>query len=307
MLKGRAEKVYEEIRKKYGEQVLSNGKASPLTREDFLRAHTPDFIRRCEEHPDEVIQEAFELINEDGTFNRYDPSIAKKPLSGLVEVFKESCDISYLTLLEAYKNGFAYYLGGGFHHSLSYKGRGFCLINDIVISARKFQQEVDEGTIWVIDIDAHKGCGTAAITKDDDSIVTLSIHMKEGWPLDSNQYDKEGNLNPWFIPSTIDVEILQGEEDQYINKLKAGLARLSRYPVPKICIVVDGSDPFEEDALPSAGLLKLTREQCFERNMLVYNFLREKKIPQAYLMSGGYGDKNWIIHYQFLDHVLENF
>ena len=306
MLKGRAEKVYEEIRKKFGDHFFSDVKYHSLEREDFLRAHTPEFLKRCEERPEEVLHETFELINEDGTYNRYDPSSAGKPLSHLVEVFRESCDISYGALLEAFKHGFSYYLGGGFHHSLADRGRGFCLFNDIVISARKFQQEVQNGTIWVIDLDAHKGCGTAAITKDDPSILTLSVHMKEGWPLDSDQFDKDGSLNPWFIPSTVDIGISRGEEGLYLSKLKEGLEELSQHPLPQICIVVDGSDPFEEDALPSAGLLKLTRGQCLERNMVVYDFLREKRIPQAYLMSGGYGDQNWIIHYQFLALVLEN-
>ncbi|MFP5386267.1 MAG: histone deacetylase [Bacteriovoracia bacterium] len=309
MLKGRAEKVFEEIKTKYGERFFSKGKDIPLKKEDLLRAHTVDFISRCEETPDVVIQEAFELINEDGSFNRYDPAFAKKPLSQLVELFRESCDASYLTVLEAHKKGFAYYLGGGFHHALAGQGRGFCLFNDIVIAAKKFQEEITDGEIWIVDIDAHKGCGTAAITEQDSSILTLSIHMKEGWPLDSSKFDEKGKLNPWFIPSTIDIEVSSGEEESYVNKLEEGLRHLEQQSSqsPKLCIVVDGSDPYEEDALPSARLLKLSRHQCLERNLLVYNFLKERSIPQAYLMSGGYGDKNWIIHHQFLDSVLQEF
>ena len=38
--------------------------------------------------------------------------------------------------------------------------------------------------------------------------------MAKGWPL-----DKEDTSGPEFIPSTIDIPIAEGEENQYIKKL----------------------------------------------------------------------------------------
>ena len=82
------------------------------------------------------------------------------------------------------------------HHAQRAYGDGFCIVNDIVIAIRKLQAEGLVRTAWVIDIDAHKGDGTAAITLGDDSIITLSIHMAQGWPLDGKKYDEnEHNLS----------------------------------------------------------------------------------------------------------------
>lgn len=305
MLKGRADRIKEEIIKNFGDSFLSHKTTPILSESDFLSVHTRDFLERCKTVPEEVIQETFELINPDGSYHRYNPGKAKKPLSDLVPLYRKSCGDSYLSLTEAFEKGFSYYLGGGFHHALSTGGRGFCLFNDIMVAAKKFQKEVKSGKIWVIDLDAHKGCGTAEISQNDPTVSTLSIHMAKGWPLDSEKFDPEGNLKPWFIPSTVDVEIPANSEDSYLDRLKMGLAELKKKSsIPEICIVVDGSDPYEGDALVSANLLKLSREACLERNLLVYNFLKKRKIPQAYLMSGGYGEKNWIIHYQFISHVL---
>lgn len=305
MLKSRAQKVRDEILSNFGEDVFVKAFSPILSDEDILRAHTPGFLKRSKETPQDVIVETFELINPDGSFHRFNPQSARRPLSDLVEIFRKSCADTYLGLLKAGENGFSYYLGGGFHHSLSTKGRGFCLFNDIVIAARKYQKEISPANIWVIDIDAHKGCGTAEMTENDPSISTLSIHMKHGWPLDSGPVDSGGKQFPWFIPSTVDVEIDSGEEEYYLAKLRDGLNELAmKSPSPQLCIVVDGSDPYVGDALPSAGLLKLSKEQCLERNKLVFEFLRFRNIPQAYVMSGGYGEKNWIIHYQFISHVL---
>jgi hypothetical protein len=75
------------------------------------------------------------------------------------------------------------------------------MINDIVIAARKMQAEKGIEKIWVIDTDAHKGDGTAAITAGDDTIVTLSVHMASGWPLDGPQTLSNGTDNPALIPS----------------------------------------------------------------------------------------------------------
>ena len=308
MLKGRAEKIKEEIEKNYGPDFIYQLKTPVLSDKDFQAVHSKAFLNRCHDVPEEVIQETFELVNPDGSFHRYNPQNARKPLSDLVPLFKKSCGDSYLCLTEAFKNGFAYYLGGGYHHALSSRGRGFCLFNDIMIAARKFQTEVKQGKLWVIDIDAHKGCGTAEISQNDPEISTLSIHMGNGWPLDSEKLDINGNLNPWFIPSTVDIDLPENSENFYLDRLKTGLSALeTKSPAPIACIVVDGSDPYDGDALPSANLLKLSRETCLERNLLVYNFLKSRNIPQAYLMSGGYGDKNWIIHYQFISYVLNQF
>ena len=61
------------------------------------------------------------------------------------------------------------------------RGRGFCTLNDQVIAIKKLQFEDGLKNAWVIDLDVHKGDGTAECSKDDPTISTLSIHMKNGW------------------------------------------------------------------------------------------------------------------------------
>jgi hypothetical protein len=41
-----------------------------------------------------------------------------------------------------------------------------------------------------------------------------------------------------------------------------------------------------------------------ERDLRVYRFLKERKIPGAFLMAGGYGEKSWEAYSQFLEWVL---
>ncbi len=276
-----------------------------ITRSDLLLAHNPDFIDRLFGSYAQLEREmltCYELIDEDGKYHRYNPKNAKKDFTRALDIVLKQVGLTYFSTKAALTSGFSYFLGGGMHHAMSFGGRGFCLVNDIVITLRKLQNENLIKTAWVIDVDAHKGDGTAEITKRDSSIATLSIHMKEGWPLDSGSV-----RDPWFIPCNVDIGVDVNEESLYLEKLKEGLLQLEEnYPNPDVAIVVNGADPFECDELSSTEKLKLTKEQLLLRDKMIYEFLLDRKIPQSYVMAGGYGKRAWEIYTQFLKFVWQS-
>ncbi len=276
-----------------------------ITRADLERVHTKDFMNRlfgtASERQGEIYQ-CYELVNDQGNFERFNPKNQKRDWNELLETVMLQVSMTFNSTKYALDHGFSYYLGGGMHHAMSFAGRGFCLVNDSVITLRRLQAEGVIKTAWIVDVDVHKGDGAPEILKDDPSIKTFSIHMKEGWPLNS------GSLrDPWFIPSTVDVGIDYGEEDQYLARLEAGLLDLEEIcPNPDIVIVVNGADPYEFDELPSASFINLTKEQMLNRDKFLYQFFKSRNIPQSYVMAGGYGQKSWEIYLQFLKYVGEN-
>lgn len=276
-----------------------------ITRADLDRVHTKEYIDHllgtAAERQSEIFK-CYELVNDHGEFERYNPKNQKRDWKELVETVLMQTAMTYHASKYSLKHGFSYYLGGGMHHAMSSAGRGFCLINDIVISLKKLQHEGLIKTAWIVDVDVHKGDGAPEILQKDSSIRTFSIHMKEGWPLNSGSV-----RDPWFIPSTVDVGVDRGEEDQYLALLEAGLLRLEEiHPNPDIVIVVNGADPYEHDELPSASLLNLSKEQVLARDVFLYQFFKSRNIPQTYVMAGGYGEKSWEIYLQFLKFVGEN-
>jgi acetoin utilization deacetylase AcuC-like enzyme len=276
-----------------------------IIKSDLLRAHSKEYIQKL--YSDALEQEiikTFELIDSRGRFFRYDPQKAILPLTDLFGRILGRVAGTWQCCRVALQKGFCFYFGGGMHHAQKHYGNGFCIVNDIVIAVRKLQAEKRINTAWIIDTDAHKGDGTAALTAHDDSIKTLSIHMARGWPLDGEKYDKKGNLNPSFVPSDIDVPIPPGEDHRYVAELQQGLRRLDTYAKPDIAVVVYGADPYEKDTLPSTSGLQLSLEQLKTRDLTVYNFLKERSIPRAYLMAGGYGDHAWEVYAQFLEWAL---
>jgi acetoin utilization deacetylase AcuC-like enzyme len=276
-----------------------------ITRADLLRAHSKHFVENLfsDELEQEIIR-TYELIDDEGRYHRYNPSNATLALIDMFDRILLKVAATVQCCKVALNSGFCFSFGGGNHHAQHEYGAGFCLLNDIVIALRKLQAQGGIRTAWVIDLDAHKGDGTAALTREDDSIKTLSIHMAHGWPLDGEQYDRDGKLNPSFIASDIDIAIESGQDDTYVSRLEQGLRILAKNPLPELAVVVSGVDPYEKDELPSADELKLSLAQMKERDLLVYQFLKERHVPGAYLMAGGYGKKSWEAYTQFLEWVL---
>jgi acetoin utilization deacetylase AcuC-like enzyme len=280
---------------------------SAITRADVARVHSAEYVGRVfGDDAEAVITAAYELVDENGHYHRYDPSRAVRPLTELFDDSLRWMAGSFQVGKEALSRGFCFNLGGGAHHAHHDFGHGFCIFNDIVISLRKLQAEGYIRTAWVVDVDAHKGDGTAALTKGDSSIVTLSVHMAHGWPLSLPEHLPDGRLHPSHTPSDIDVPIAAGEESHYVPRLRAALEKLDRYPRPDIAYVIDGADPYERDRLPSTQVLRLTLEQMLARDETVYSFLSEREIPQAYLMAGGYGEDAWEPYPQFIGKVIRN-
>ena len=278
---------------------------SVISREDLERAHRSDYIAALYGAGlEEALIKAYELIDDEGRYNRYDPDSAEKPLSGLLEDVKRIISGSYLGVKEALKSGFCYYLGGGMHHAHPGFGHGFCLLNDICVALLKAEAEGLFRRAWVIDVDAHRGDGSAEILSGKGSITSLSIHMAEGWPLDSPEVLPDGRVNPSWFPGDVDIPVAAGEETSYTPRLMEALSRLEEKGLPDLAFVVGGVDPYEKDELASTALLKLTKEQMLERDQSIYNFLEQRQIPQAWVSAGGYGESSWEIHSRFLQWVL---
>lgn len=289
-------------------QWLYDGPVAPLTREDLLRAHSPEYVELLlSEAPEPAILETYELVDAEGRYHRYDPARAVRPLSGLVARTLEQMAGTYMAARRAMERGFCFFLGGGMHHAYRDRGRGFCLLNDMVIALRRMRAEGRARRFFIIDLDCHRGDGTAALCLDDPDALTLSIHTASGWPLDGPSFDAAGALNPWRYPGDVDIPVPENAEARYLPALNKGLALLEELAFGRpadMGIVVAGADPYEQDELASASGIRLSLEQMLERDMLVYDWLRARNLPQCWVMAGGYGENAWKPHANFIASIL---
>ena len=276
-----------------------------ITQEDILRVHDKEYVARLYGSGlEKELIKTYELIDKDGNYHRYKPHEAKYPLTKHFQTILAHIAGGYFAAEKALAEGFCYYLGGGMHHAKYGYGEGFCVVHDILITLKKLMSAGKIRKAWVIDVDAHKGDGTASLTSGDDSVITLDVHMAHGWPLNGDKFDAQGHPNPSFVPADINIPINKGDDGSYNILLKKGLDQLGEYDMPDLALVVNGADPYEGDELESSGDFQLNLEQLFERDKMIYEFLKSKELPQVWLMAGGYGKNSWRVYAQFLKWLL---
>ena len=178
--------------------------------------------------------------------------------------------------------GVAANLAGGTHHAYAHKGSGYCVFNDVAVAARLMQAEWHRARrallrVLVIDLDVHQGNGTASIFRDDPTVFTLSLHGAKNFP-----FRKEA--------SDLDVELPDGCTDEpYLAALDGALEEAWKRlggERPGLAFYLAGADPHEDDRL---GRLKLSGRGLARRDARVFGWLRERGIPVAVSMAGGYG------------------
>ena len=178
--------------------------------------------------------------------------------------------------------GVAANLAGGTHHASADRGGGYCVFNDVAVAARLMQAEWHRVRrallrVAVIDLDVHQGNGTASIFQDDDTVFTLSLHGAKNFPFRKARSD-------------LDVELPDATRDaEYLEALEAALAQMwARHGErpPGLIFYLAGADPYEGDRL---GRLALSAAGLRERDRRVFAAARERRIPVAVSMAGGYG------------------
>jgi acetoin utilization deacetylase AcuC-like enzyme len=175
--------------------------------------------------------------------------------------------------LAALDEGFAANLAGGTHHAFSDRGEGYCVFNDSAIAARAVQDAGLAERVVVIDTDVHQGNGTAEILRGDPSVFAFSIHGAKNFP-----FHKE--------VSDLDAPLPDGADDtEFLGALERGLETALETTDADLAIYLAGADPFEGDRL---GRLSVTKRGLAERDRMVLETCRDRGIPVAVTMAGGY-------------------
>jgi acetoin utilization deacetylase AcuC-like enzyme len=202
----------------------------------------------------------------------------------------------------ALADGLAFNIGGGFHHAYPDHGEGFCMIHDVAIAIRKLQKTGRVQRAMTLDCDVHQGNGTAAIfarraesnvealpsrsasTIGDrregtmlrggvEDVFTVSLHQENNYPLQKP-------------PSSIDVNLPDGTTDsEYLAWLDNAISSAFRQFQPDLLCYIAGADPYKEDQL---GGLNLTIDGLKQRDELVFQVARAKRVPVMVTFAGGY-------------------
>jgi histone deacetylase 11 len=255
----------------------------PATRADLLRVHTAEYLR---------------TLRDPATLARILEVPVARRLPGWILNWRILRPMRYATggtvlaCRLALTHGLAINLGGGYHHAADGWGGGFCVFADAPLAARVLHDEGKVGKVLVVDLDAHQGNGTAAIFRPWPWAIILDLYEGDLFPSVKEPEDYPIPLPPGLAG------------DDYLDIVRTALPAVLDEHRPDLVIYNAGTDPFVDDPL---ALLRLTRGDLVERDLLIATEVRERGLPLAMVLSGGYSALSWKIHADAIEDILTRF
>ena len=173
--------------------------------------------------------------------------------------------------LDALEHGVAGSLSSGLHHARRDRGAGFCTFNGLVLAARH-ALDAGAGSVLILDFDAHCGGGTASLIDGDRHIREVDVSVS--------------NVDRYPGGDEAQLRIVADDED-YLSAIEQALhdveVKGDRFG---LCLYNAGMDPYEGCAI--GGREGITEPTLAARETMVFRWCRERSLPVAFVLAGGY-------------------
>lgn len=232
----------------------------PMPREWLEAVHDPGYV-------DEVLRAEVPRHKERRIGFPVTPAIASR--------VRHTNGGTWLAAQLAREHGYAANSAAGSHHALHDTGAGYCVFNDLAVTANRLIAERHAARVLIVDCDVHQGDGTASLTAGRADIFTLSLHAEKNFPVRKAR-------------SSRDVALPDGtDDDGYMAALTRHLPEVIADFAPDFVLYQAGVDPHVEDKL---GRLALSDAGLAARDRFVVGEARSRGLPIASALGGGYGD-----------------
>jgi histone deacetylase 11 len=278
---GRAWRV---LRKHFGKNLgaMSVCPNQPATREELLLVHSAAYLSKLRES--RYLAKALEL-----PVARYVPAWILD--WRILRPMRWATAGTIQAARECLQHGLAINLSGGYHHAKPEFGEGFSIYADAAIAIRVLRKEGLLGNntrVAYIDLDAHQGNGVCHCLEQDKQVFIFDMYNSQIYPAYDSAARERIDCNLRLSSAC------QGGE--YLHTLQKNLPgfldSVSREPTG-LAIYNAGTDVFTGDPL---GGLNLSAADILERDLFVVKQLRDRGIPTAMVLSGGYTKQS----YQFV-------
>lgn len=128
------------------------------------------------------------------------------------------------------------------HHALADRVMGFCLVNNAVVAARRFQS-LGRRRVLIVDWDVHHGNGTQALVEQDADVRFVSLHQWPWWP-GTGAAGERGVGNVFNVPMEAGLP-----PERYVRELWLAVEAATADWTPDATIVSAGFDAMAGDPL----------------------------------------------------------
>lgn len=227
---------------------------------DLERVHTPAYIQA-------VLTGAVEAKAQRRAGLPWSPELAARSQTAVGGTLA--------TARAALQHGAACHLAGGTHHALADCGAGYCIFNDLAVTAATLLATGEVQRLAIIDADVHQGDGSARLLADMPAAFTCSLHAADNFPLRK-------------AVSDLDVPLPRGLGDSdYLSVFSDTVDQVLAQHQPDLVLYDAGVDVHIDDRL---GYLALTDAGIAARDRLALLRCRQAGVPVACVIGGGYAD-----------------
>jgi acetoin utilization deacetylase AcuC-like enzyme len=245
---------------------------TPVPMEDLLQVHHEHYVKFVRE----LAERGGGNLDPDTYLNHRSFEVALLAAGGLLNLVQAVLDGEVT-------NGFALVRPPG-HHALPGRGMGFCLFNNIAISARYALEHNGLSRILIADFDLHHGNGTQEMFYDTSEVLYFSTHQYPHYP-GSGHWSEIGEGEGEGY--TVNVPLPAGVGDEgYERVFDEVLYPLAERYAPQLILVSAGYDAHWADPL---GMMQLsTTGYAYLANVLkeMAEELCDGRL--AFTLEGGY-------------------
>lgn len=219
-------------------QHLDHRDAPLATREQLLRAHTPEYI-----------DDIFANAPQPGQKRRLDPDTAmnQHSLAAALRAAGALVLATDLVMKEEVENAFCAVRPPG-HHALSNRSMGFCIFGNVVIGARHALEQHKLKRVAIVDFDVHHGNGTEEMIANDPRVLFCSSFQHPFYPFQGAETVSDHIVNTPLPERSGGEAFRKAVSERW-------LPALERFK-PEMIFVSAGFDAHRDDPLANLGFVE---------------------------------------------------
>ncbi len=250
----------------------------PVSNEQLLKIHTQAYLDTLNQSA--TIAKVVEI-----NIARWIPvSLLQSRLMNPIRLACSGTLLAAETALE--QQAIAMNFAGGYHHAFADHGEGFCFFADAALSILHCREKgllSDTDKVLMIDLDAHRGNGFEAVTRNDQSVFIFDMYSFQVYP---GLHPGDPDEFPYMIPLKSGM---QGE--RYLKILQDELPTfLEQHKDAALVFYNAGNDILEGDPL---GGLNVAYDDVVKRDRIVIDQLNQLETPSVIMTSGGYTQRSF--------------